>query len=720
MKRFPLPRAAACGLALLALAGVARAADAGFTLASDRAGLTRLQAGGQDLAFTQPAGFAVVDAKSKQPVALRDGRVTPTADGAQFAAEGDGVRLEATFTSWQGVVRVHGAIVNERADDAGFIVAYAVPNLGAEAVFSPGLGEDYPVADGRARERNDVPLAALADAHHGVALAIPPDAPRVFGLAGSPAGLAVKFYLGTSPATRQFPNRATFDFIISPAEPGWGFRSALQRYYALFPDYYTPRLPQEGYFMFQMADRTPPNVAEYGFDLVEMQKGPKVVDAALARDDANGISSFPYTIVGQREIKFLPALPADYDGAIDVLQHWTFAEPANHPATKENTVNLGDLHLKDEVENSGIKTSDGRLSLVLRHTVWGGNSITFRVNPNPYLFADEGRVTVGSLALQVARSWHFAHPSFDGTYVDSLGANWPAVLNYRRDHFAYAQYPLTVDSAGRVALQNTISHYEYIEALRRIMHSQGKLVLGNGVYAYKSRNNPAPKLEQQKLDGELTEYVSATAAAEHYRPGTKVGRFFCGALLDLASSEAGIEATIERCRDARTIMGPKPYAFLNYQWHDGDRVAEYINKSLAYGIYATVTKDFFHDVEYYGAADGYDRDRAITTWAIKLLRRLNHAGWQPVTHARVEAADAVACERFGRSGEVYLTLYNDSPTEQRPVVALETAALGFAPAGVAIEEIARHAEVERVDANHVRLRLAPHTTCILALTASRP
>lgn len=697
------------------------ATAARFEINPAAAGLRALRFSEQALQFSAGGGFAVFDTTAKAAVALPAGRVEVGKEKTIFTSEGEGLSLHASFSSWQGAVRVEGEIVNTRGDERGFIVSFQVPRLSGSAVFSSDLDKDHPLADGaKEEEGNDVPLAAMTDAQHGVALALPPDAPRIYGLAGGTAGLTVRFYLGTSPDVRAFPSRASFVFLIYPAQPGWGFRSALSRYYRLFSDYYTPRLPREGFFMFQMADRVPPNVSDYGFNLAEMQLGPKVITAALARDDAHGISTFPYMIVGQREIKFLPELPKDYDGALEIAKRWTFADLQGHPVSKENTANRGDFHLKEELETSAVQTSDGRWSFVLRKTEWGENSITYRVNPSPYLSVGENQWSVGKLALQVAGEWHAAHPSFDGTYVDSLGANWPAVLNYRRDHFRAARFPLTVDSTGRVALHNLLSHYEYVEALRRLMHAQGKLVLGNGVYAYRSRNNPRPGVERQSLDDQYTEYTSVTAAPEHYRPGVKLGRFFLGALLDVASSEAGVRATVERCRDVRTIMGPKPYAFLNYHWDDRAKVEEYFNKSLAYGIYATMTKDFFTGIEYDDHPQGYPRDKALIAWAIALMRRLNQAGWEPVTHARVEGGDDLVCERFGRGQEIYLTLYNDAATVREATVNIDAAALGFAGGKFAVREIARESKVTRTDSGAWRLPLQPKSTYVLALTPASP
>ena len=256
----------------------------------------------------------------------------------------------------------------------------------------------------------------------------------------------------------------------------------------------------------------------------------------------------------------------------------------------------GDIHLKKEVESSGCKDPDGRYCLVIRNTPWGENSVTFKMNPNPDLFKNQNRPTVASYALDLMDRWLKEHPEYDGMFVDSLGRNWPAVLNYRKDHFAYARHPLTFDPQGRVALHNQISHYEYIDALRARMRAAGRLVLANGVYAYKPRVSPAKRVQRQALDKTLKEYIERSAPAEHYRPGARVGRFFCAALLDVASSEAGVRATIQRCQDVRAFMGRKQYAFLNYSWEDGAKVEELVNRSLCYGIFASTSTNFFTEI----------------------------------------------------------------------------------------------------------------------------
>lgn len=717
----PASRALPCSLLFLALASFAPAAEEPvqrFELSGPAGGFASLVLDGQRIELPPGGGFRVFDATADRAVPLGGGVVTPRNQGVEFNAQGDGVRLRATFSPQRDHIRVAGVIENTRGDDRGFKVDYLLPAPSTGGVFSGELDEAAKLAEA-AEEGNVFPVATLSAGAQAVALAIPPDEPRVFGMVRERDGVAVRFYLGTSPATRRFPNAAPFVFLLYRADAKWGFRDALTRYYALFPDYYRPRLQKEGLMGFQLADRVPPNVAHYGWNLSESQWEPGVLRRAIQRDEANGIATIPYMIVGQREVKFLPELPRNYEQAMAVYEQWDISSHRKHPVTKENVASDGDIHLRQEVDASAIVATDGRFAIVVRDTPWGGKSVTFKTNPNPDLFADQGRPNVGSLALQLQERWFKEHPEYDGVFIDSMGANWPAVLNYRRDHFTYARYPLTFDPWGKVAIHNELSHYEYIETLRGAMRPRGKLLLANGIYAYNSRGTkdwkPGPGVEFQNLSGTFHEFQAGIAPPEHHRAGTRLGRFFDCALLDLASSEFGIKSTVQQCRDVRVFMGRKHYAFLNYAWEDGAKIEEFVNRSLAFGIYASTSTNFFTGVKYEDHPNGYLRDRALLDWYVPLVRMLSSAGWQPVTHATVQAK-SMTCERFGRGDVTYLACHNDSDAAQSCEVRIDFAALGLPAGRVDVTEIARGAKLA-TRAGGVAFSADPRKTYILQLRA---
>ena len=61
-----------------------------------------------------------------------------------------------------------------------------------------------------------------------------------------------------------------------------------------------------------------------------------------------------------------------------------------------------------------------------------------------------------------------------------------------------------------------------------------------------------------------------------------------------------------------------------------------------------------------------------------MLRRLNAAGWEPVTHARAEP-DSVLVERFGERPDrgLFLTIRNPGAASQRARLTVQLAPLAF-------------------------------------------
>jgi hypothetical protein len=459
-------------------------------------------------------------------------------------------------------------------------------------------------------------------------------------MSGSKEGLSTRLYLGLSPLTKAFPNSAHFSLMIYECDPKWGFRDALRRYYAAFPEYYAHHAKGDGLWLFQSTN--PPNLSDFLYN--ETWPNPKFVDT-LARDDQAGILSFPYIIVGQREIKHLAALPKSYEEAMAEYEKWS---PAGAPGTKESIAAGGDEFLRNEVESSAIRDRDGKYQLNIRNTDWGGDSVTFTMNPNPGLFAGEGKHATGGDAMALIHGWLAAYPSADGTYIDSLGSNWCAKINFRRDHFPFARYPLTFDGEGNVALHNALSHYEFLEPLRTELHRQGKLLMANGVYCY-------------------------SVKTPEYADVKDTGRFFLAALCDVAGAESSTPSQ-ERWEFYKTAMGRKPYLILKYHWEKPDNVQEVFNQALCYGVFVTNSNGL--GKIYWTDPNGYPRDKELYAWYVPLVRKLSKAGWEPVTYASSPTAD-LWFERYGAKGEVYFTMYNAGKTDRECSLKIETKPLGL-------------------------------------------
>jgi len=680
---------------LIVLAAVACGEDVRIRLSALGASPTFLALNQTRIPLTgSGGGFEIEDFAGRKPITLARGVVREEAGAQIFTAAGGDVALRATFTCEDGSVRVRGEVVNNKPGDRAVVLRYRLPVRTEGAVFEDELSRSTPVGPETHGLGTVFPLAAITGDKWGVAIAIPPFFPCCFGMTGSARGLGVEFYMGLSVDTRRFRNAAEFHFLIYAAKPSWGFRSALQRYYDLHPAYYAPRFKGGGFWNWQEKGDIEDALSLYRLQGITHTR---TFYDEIKRNKRLGLLTFDYVIVGQRELKHLRTLPKGYEGAMQVFRQFVKQWRA-HPEGKLRTQyrHWRDRDLPDLIERCACKDADGRYRIRVRRSAWAENSITFTMNPNPALFADKGWDSVGSTTLQTARQW-FEHEPIDGIMIDSLGAQWPAALNYRRDHFAYAHYPLTFDKEGRVALHNRISHYEFLEALRRLARAKWKFLFGNGIYRYRRRKMP-----------------------EHFN-GIENGRFFVASLLDAAGREQTRLFTRQELECFRTYMGRKLFAPILYKWRNPDMVRRQLNRALPFAVFAGPNRCFVDGVSYLTSKDGYQRDKKLLHWFVRNCRMLFDAGWEPVTHARASDPN-VACERYGSGDVVYFGLVNFGNKPVECNVCINLAALGMSPEEGEmsyIREVARGAsliESSEGELCKVKLKLDPDVAHVLKLT----
>lgn len=698
---FPAARGILLVAMVHALIGLPAAGAAGapsISVDPGRGALRSLAGASQETALAVPGGgFKLSDAATRAEIDLA-GMVENRAGGGVIfkAAKGGDLELRAEFVPAAGFVRVNCSLTNLRGGERGILVDYTVPGFGEATVFGNSLNAVVPLKPGAPEvEGNVFPVGTIGPVDQAgqtaVALAIPPDAPCIFGVAGSGRGLTLRFYLGTSPETKRFANRADFSFVVYPVARGWEFRRAMAAYYGFFQEYYEVRTKKYGYLMFGAAGVDWPDLDFYAMNRVALGA---TLERDLKRDDIQGIASVVYTNVGTQELAHLPKMPANLDEAWQMYQElvgataeeWTQGGP--EPTTAEL------------IESSACGLSNGKLVMSPRYTGWGQNSIAFKTNPNPDLFGGTKR-SIGDVFLKRLQRLHGEHPQLDGVCVDSLGANWPATLNYRRDHFPWARYPLTTDAQGRVALHNEISYCEFMDTLRAWLRSRGGILYGNGLYEYPSRWTVEP---------------------EHYRSrGVILGRFFLAARCDIGSSEAGTRATQGRFEFIRAAMGRKLYDLTNSEWEDAAATRDWFNRCLLYNIYGENTRRYDSDpakIKPYHP-EGYERDRETITWFMKTSRRLSAAGWEPVTLATAESKDGkVLVERYGSGQEIYLAVMNDGKEAASCTLRLDLAALGLQAGHFVVTEVAQGTAVKVTGPDAVTLDLPVRRTSVIQLRPS--
>lgn len=683
---------------LLLLATSAWAAEVQIDSASGAP--TRLILGQQQLPLATAGGFVVRDFQAGKDIPLTGGQTKIDREKTVFTAEAGDYSVQATFVPTGDVIEVSGEITSKRPEESAVLLRYTLPLPPEGATVEEDFTVTQKLPSSQSLLGTVYPLIAQTTSGWGAALSIPPAAAICFGLTGSNDGLAVEFYLGLSPVQKSSPNKAAFHFTISAATPGWGFRSALEAYQKRYPEYYKPAFTPQGLWLWSERGAIESVLHLYQTHSITRTRD---FDAHLDRDKKAGIRAFDYLIVGQRELRKLPVLPATDEAALKEFATFAAAWKSEGPDGPLHKMysHWRDRDLPAQIERCAIGKSDGELRLRIRETVWAGNSITFIMNPSPYLFEDQKVPTVGSMTLDQVRQWIAEEPRLDGIHVDSLGAQWPSWLNYRKDHEAYARYPLTFSPRGQVAVHNHLSHCEFLDELRALLHQNGKLVLGNGLYRY-SR-------------GEGSEIVE-----ENYN-GNESSRFFEAARLDASVREFEKLPPRDDLEFFRACMGNKYYGGILYQWSDPELVRRFMNRALVYTLFAAPHKNGNRSGRsYLEAEDGYPRDQELLTWFLENARLLAAAGWQPVTEATVNQPD-VGCERYGQGGKVYFALNNFAEQTLETELTIDLAALGFDPAKVRFAhpsdtKPAEHPVKVEGTVARVSLKLAPDTAHIVAIS----
>ncbi|MBC7287744.1 MAG: hypothetical protein H5T86_06810, partial [Armatimonadetes bacterium] len=135
------------------------------------------------------------------------------------------------------------------------------------------------------------PLCVLTGPDGGLCAAVPLHKPRVFRFLydGALRRLNIFFDIGLSPEARKLPCRADFDVLVFHCHREWGFRDAVERYYAIFPEYALRRAGEGGIWLLGFNPGPMSCPWDFGFRFDEGAQ------YRAGYDCAHGILPFVYT-----------------------------------------------------------------------------------------------------------------------------------------------------------------------------------------------------------------------------------------------------------------------------------------------------------------------------------------------------------------------------------------------------------------------------------------
>lgn len=207
-----------------------------------------------------------------------------------------------------------------------------------------------------------------------------------------------------------------------------------------------------------------------------------------------------------------------------------------------------------------------------------------------------------------------------GVYLDTMEC-YTNNLNYRREHWKFAEEPLTFDSARKPALHQVFSHVAFARRAAEWARTRGKVVFANCA--------PATCFGAP--------YCDAMGGEEFWAPDGK-----------------WTPKSDREFNFVRFMAGAKSWSILQYSDLTDDQIARYLNRCLFYGVYPSWIYKW-NDPTFVA------RIRPLYARLTPVLIEINTAGWRPLTLASSSNPN-VWLERFGDGDTAYLTVFN--PTSQ--------------------------------------------------------
>lgn len=467
------------------------------------------------------------------------------------------------------------------------------------------------------------PIGAVTDSAIGLCLAAPIEPPLLSRTSynGQHNALNIEFDVGISGRTEKFPDYAEIAFIIYTFDPEWGFRSALEKYYSLFPRAFDRRVTNEGQWMpFTQIDNVK-RPEDFYFGFHEFHP-----DVDITYNNQNGIYSLIYCEPIVLWLNMPQDYPRDYDHFI-------------------KTMISGNNSLRSGLWTSAAYKADGTFDLTFADFPWAQGArlpvnsdfdvpVT-KVNP----------VNAGMYGWQPYKDFTENMKDrgvCDGLYCDSFEGWEAANLNYRESHFQFADYPLVYNTdEKKLALWDIFTCYEFAEECRDRLRANDKFLMANTA---------------------LYKFYWTTAYFD-----------IMGIETNWGVREEIMAPPVQEMDFVRSMAFQKPYCYLqNVPFEDfrGDKVRDYMELSMFYGFYPGFFSPDAASDPYWENEKLYGSDRALFQRYMPLILRINRAGWEPVTKVR-SSDEAILCERFGELTDGYLSLRNNSESFVQAEIILD-------------------------------------------------
>ena len=476
------------------------------------------------------------------------------------------------------------------------------------------------------------PLVSIADDRTGLAIAADPDLPALQTFRTDAEGIVSAAELAVVPAAP----RALVTFCLYRHAPQWGFRAALERYYALFPTAFQGLARRGGAWTLRLPPADVQRPEDFGLAFYECGTIPQA-----ARDycRTHGLRTLVYIEPWGRRQSFPDAKSrADmppYEQRLAQLEQWAAEEGGEarwglSPRREMARAVLSSLL----IDKDGIGAH-----LVDLYSTWAQ---WWQLNTDP----DLPEPSIASLTLRddVEPALRWA----DGIYLDSVSMTHAAFEDYAPAHIEAADLPLSFSlQTARPVVLSGMAQFEFMHRLRQRLHADGKLMMLN-----------------------------------LFSPATRL----FGVFGDVTGCElAGVQDDASALQQ-RVFAARRPVSnLLQWQWAVLKRVPamtprqmeQYLANQLLYGFWPGISTagggtepGYAHMHRYFQDPELRERDRELFRRYIPIFDTLNQAGWEPVTGAKT-GDEQVLVERYGSGPEALLAVYNTADTAAEVTLSLD-------------------------------------------------
>lgn len=562
----------------------------------------------------------------------------------------------------------------------------------------PGLSYEQTEAIGNVRA-SQPPWLMVDDGNVGVMLAHSMMNPRFFSYRMNysqdrEANLTWEVPLGLTSETRKFPGQASVEFVIASFDGRHSLRGGMQTYYDLFPEIFESRLKEKRAWALWIPSDTMAEAQKCGMLLNQREW-----DLDFVRNSETAIKLWRET----QEAGLKVLLYSEPWGVYMPFPNGWVDENSTGPApssyqTAADTEKMKDLFAQDLGDNSPSDRFPGTLSrddvariaaaCAIEYTpegdwrlnaygkngfVWEGERQNFDtgmliVNSDPEL-PRPNRLDINWERARYGYLFDLAEQHglrVDGLYLDSelFYAGWND-LNFRREHWQYADLPLTYvmwDGKPLVAQHMALANQDFMIYNRQLADKHGVFVAGNTW-------NPLIQF--------VVPHVDMVGVGEHWDP---VPEHFTAMMNDF--------------RVFRYYSRNKLLSTMDYVLNFGGGVPETpeavesvmeprLNACLMYGIYPGTANAWAFPEKIALIVPLFER-------YVPLFDAMNKAGWQvfPQVEISGDGADAILRERWGERAAdgLFFTLHNSSKEDR-------TVTLEWNPADFGVETFAAITEL---------------------------